>query len=491
MVDEYQDTNHSQYQLIRMLAARHKNICVVGDDDQSIYSWRGADIRNILDFEKDYDEITTLRLEQNYRSTKNILEAAYEVVQNNRYRKEKKLWTENEGGDNLFSYEASSENDEAEFVAKTISNFVSKDGRHSDVAVFYRVHAQSRAIEDALRRANIPYIIVGGVRFYERMEVKDILAYLRVLVNPMDTISLKRIINVPRRSIGNTTMQRLEAFAAMERINLFDALKIVEEIPNIRPNIKASISKFVKIMESFDLSERPSIIVEQLLDKTKYLEALKKIKTIEAQSRAENVGELVTATKNYEQREESPTLAGFLENIALVANIDKFDETVDQVALMTLHSAKGLEFPIVFITGFEEGLLPYYRALDDDWEMEEERRLCYVGMTRAKKQVYLTRAYQRTLFNIDMNNNPSRFIDEIPAHLINQPGSTTVRMDVSYDDEEEELNYKVGDRVSHAKWGRGKIAKVDGSGTNMRVTVNFNRGGRKVLMLEYANLKKI
>ncbi|MBC8230615.1 UvrD-helicase domain-containing protein [bacterium] len=457
----------------------------------SIYSWRGADIRNILDFEKDYDEITTLRLEQNYRSTKNILEAAYEVVQNNRYRKEKKLWTENEEGDNLFSYEASSENDEAEFVAKTISNFISKGGQYSDVAVFYRVHAQSRAIEDALRRANISYIIVGGVRFYERMEVKDVLAYLRVLVNPMDTISLKRIINVPRRGIGNTTMQRLEDFAAIERISLFDALKIVEEIPNIRPNIKANITKFVKIMESFDLRERPSVIVEQLLDKTKYLEELKKIKTIEAQSRAENVGELVTATKNYEQREESPTLAGFLENIALVANIDKFDETVDQVALMTLHSAKGLEFPLVFITGFEEGLLPYYRALDDDWEMEEERRLCYVGMTRAKKQVYLTRAYQRTLFNIEMNNNPSRFIDEIPSHLFNQPGSTAVRMDVSYDDEEEELNYKVGDRVSHAKWGRGKIAKVDGSGTNMRVTVKFDRGIKKVLMMEYANLKKI
>jgi len=457
----------------------------------SIYSWRGADIRNILDFEKDYDEIITLRLEQNYRSTKNILEAAYEVVQNNRYRKEKKLWTENEEGDNLFSYEASSENDEAEFVAKTISKFVSKDGRHSDVAVFYRVHAQSRAIEDALRRANIPYIIVGGVRFYERMEVKDVLAYLRMLVNPMDTISLKRIINVPRRGIGNTTMQRLENFAAMERISLFDALKVVEEIPNIRPNIKASISKFVRIMDSFDLRECPSVIVEQLLDKTKYLEALKKIKTIEAQSRAENVGELVTATKNYEQREESPTLAGFLENIALVANIDKFDETVDQVALMTLHSAKGLEFPVVFITGFEEKLLPYYRALEDDMEMEEERRLCYVGMTRAKKQVYLTRAYQRTLFNIDMNNEPSRFIDEIPAHLINQPGSTTVWMDASYDDEEEELDYKVGDRVSHAKWGRGKIAKVDGSGTNMRVTVKFDRGVKKVLMMEYANLKKI
>ncbi|MBM3239533.1 ATP-dependent DNA helicase PcrA [Candidatus Poribacteria bacterium] len=457
----------------------------------SIYSWRGADIRNILDFEKDYDEIKTLRLEQNYRSTKNILEAAYEVVRNNRYRKEKKLWTENEEGDSLFMYEAGSENDEAEFVAKTISNFVSKDGQYSDIAVFYRVHAQSRAIEDALRRANIPYIIVGGVRFYERMEVKDVLAYLRVLVNPMDSISLKRIINVPRRGIGDTTMQRLEIFAAMERISLFDALKVVEQIDDIRPNTKAIISQFVKIMESFDLRERPAVIVEQLLNKTKYLEELKKTKTIEAQSRAENVGELVTAVKDYEQREESSTLAGFLENIALVADIDKFDETVDRVALMTLHSAKGLEFPIVFITGFEEGLLPYYRAFNDDAEMEEERRLCYVGMTRAKKQVYLTRASQRELFNIDMNNPPSQFIDEIPSHLIDSPGATTTWMRASEDDGEEELNYQVGDRVSHAKWGRGQIVNVNGRGMDMRVTVKFDRGMKKVLMMEYANLKKI
>jgi DNA helicase-2/ATP-dependent DNA helicase PcrA len=491
LVDEYQDTNHSQYQLIRMLAAKHKNVCVVGDDDQSIYSWRGADIRNILDFEKDYDEIKTLRLEQNYRSTKNILEAAYEVVRNNRYRKEKKLWTENEEGDNLFIYEAGSENDEAEFVAKTISNFVSKDRQYSDVAVFYRVHAQSRAIEDALRRANIPYIIVGGVRFYERMEVKDVLAYLRVLVNLMDSISLKRIINVPRRGIGDTTIQRLENFAAIERISLFDALKVVEQIPDIRPNTKAIISKFAKMMESFDLRERPSVIVEQLLNKTKYLEELKKTKTIEAQSRAENVGELVTAVKDYEQREESPTLAGFLENIALVADIDKFDETVDRVALMTLHSAKGLEFPIVFITGFEEGLLPYYRAFNDDAEMEEERRLCYVGMTRAKKQIYLTRATQRELFNIDMNNPPSRFIDEIPSHLIDSPRSTTAWMRASEDDEEEKLDYQVGDRVSHAKWGRGRIVNVNGRGMDMRVTVKFDRGMKKVLMIEYANLKRI
>ncbi|HIE28160.1 TPA: ATP-dependent DNA helicase PcrA [Candidatus Poribacteria bacterium] len=447
----------------------------------SIYSWRGADIRNILDFEKDYDEIKTLRLEQNYRSTKSILEAAYEVVQNNRFRKEKKLWTENEVGDNLFLYEAADEDDEAEFVAETISNFVSKGGRYSDIAVFYRVHAQSRVIEDALRRANVPYIIVGGVRFYERMEVKDVLAYLRVLVNPMDSVSLKRIINVPRRGIGNTTMQRLENFAAIERISLFDALKAVEEIDDIRPNIKASISQFVKIMDSFDLSEHPSVIVEQLLEKTKYLESLKETKTIEAQSRAENVGELVTATKDYEQREESPTLAGFLENIALVADIDKFDETIDQVALMTLHSAKGLEFPIVFIAGVEEGLLPYYRAFEDDEEMEEERRLCYVGMTRAKKQVYLTRAEQRELFNIDMNNPPSRFIDEIPSYLIDSP----------HDEGEEELDYQIGDRVAHAKWGRGRIINIDDRGMNMRVTVKFDRGIKKILMLEYANLQKI
>ncbi len=491
LVDEYQDTNHSQYQLIRMLAAKYKNICVVGDDDQSIYSWRGADIRNILDFEKDYDAITTLRLEQNYRSTKSILEAAYQVVQNNRYRKEKRLWTENEEGENIFMYEADDESDEAEFVTQNILNLTKKGLPYSDIAVFYRVHAQSRAIEDALRRENIPYIIVGGLRFYERMEIKDVLAYLRVLVNPLDAISLKRIINVPRRGIGKTTMQRLEEFAAIEGISLLNAMKNVKQISNIQQNTQAKISQFVQMMESFDLTRQPSVILDKLLEDTKYLAALENDKTIESQTRAENVRELLTAVRDYESRTETPSLADFLEGVTLVADVDKLDKNVERIALMTLHSAKGLEFPAVFMVGFEEGLLPYYRSFEDDLEMEEERRLCYVGMTRAEKLLYLTRAVQRKLFNIEMRNDPSRFIEEIPSHLIDSVNQSGTRSRYDTADEGESYDYQVGDRVAHATWGRGSIMNINGSGMDARVTVRFDRGLKKILMVEYANLQKI
>jgi len=504
LVDEYQDTNHSQYQLVRMLGARHKNVCVVGDDDQSIYSWRGADINNILDFEKDYDDIITLRLEQNYRSTKNILEAAYQIVKNNRRRKEKELWTENEEGENIILYEARNENDEAEYIAANILAAGEDGVSFNDFAVFYRVHAQSRAIEDALRRENIPYTIVGGLKFYERMEIKDILAYLRVLVNPRDEMALRRIINVPRRGIGNTTMERLANFAAIEQISLFDAMKSIEEIPEIRGKARASIVDFVKMMAGFDLSERPSVIVEQLLEKSKYAEQYKE-QTIEAQTRLQNIGEFVTATRDYESRarenDEKPTLPNFLESVSLVAAIDNLDEDIDQVTLMTLHSAKGLEFPTVFIAGMEHGLLPFYRSFEDESEFEEERRLCYVGITRAEKSVYFTRAERRELFNISMNNPPSEFIEEIPEHLLDFEFSSGRRRrgklrewrHVSGETEREEEThaYHVGERVHHDRWGRGTLLEVSGRPPNSIVKVKFDIGREKILMAEYANLKRI
>jgi len=484
----------------------------------SIYSWRGADINNILDFEKDYEDITTLRLEQNYRSTQNILEAAYQIVKNNRRRKEKRLWTENEEGENIIQYEARDESDEAEYIAERILEAKEEGDSFNNFAVFYRVHAQSRPIEDALRRENIPYTIVGGLKFYERMEVKDVLAYLRVLVNPKDEMALRRIINVPRRGIGNTTMERLANFAAQEQISLFDAVKNTKEIPEIRGKARASIIGFVEMMESFDLSHSPSVIVEQLLEKSKYAEQFKE-QTIEAQTRLQNIGELVTATRDYEARtkenDEKPTLAGFLESVSLVAEVDNLDENIDQVTLMTLHSAKGLEFPIVFIAGMEHGLLPFHRSFESEEEFEEERRLCYVGITRAEKSVYLTRAESRELYNISMNNPPSEFIDEIPQHLLDfefsrgrrrrrrtqrewrhvslsrtgvYPRERQIARNV--DAEEETFAYQVGERVHHATWGRGTILEVLGRGSNAIVKVKFDGGKEKMLMAEYANLQK-
>ncbi len=470
----------------------------------SIYSWRGADINNILDFEKDYEDITTLRLEQNYRSTQSILEAAYQIVKNNRRRKEKRLWTANEEGENIIQYEARNENDEAEYIAGKILEAKEEDANFNDFAVFYRVHAQSRAIEDALRRENIPYTIVGGLKFYERKEIKDILAYLRILANPRDEVALRRIINVPRRGIGNTTMERLANFAAQEQISLFDAVNNVKEIPEIRGKIRASIISFAEMMESFDLLDSPSVIIEQLLDKSKYTEQFKE-QTIESQTRLQNIGELVTATRDYEVRasenDEKPTLAGFLENVSLVADIDNLDENIDQVTLMTLHSAKGLEFPVVFIAGMEHGLLPFHRSFKSEEEFEEERRLCYVGITRAEKLVYLTRAESRELFNISMNNPPSEFIDEIPGHLIDDEFSRSRRrrrrtqqkwrhVARNVDAEEETFAYQVGERVHHDTWGRGTILEVHGRGSNAIVKVKFDGGIEKMLMPEYANLQK-
>ncbi len=498
LVDEYQDTNRGQYLLVDALAKEHRNICAVGDDDQSIYSWRGADINNILDFEKDYPQTTVLRLEQNYRSTQNILSAAYEVVRNNQRRKEKKLWTENGQGDPIDCFEAIDEVDEAKYVIKQIREARSQGLKYADCVVFYRINAQSRAFEEALRGANIPYQIVGGVRFYERMEIKDLIAYLRVIVNPDDSISLRRIINVPRRGIGGTTLGKLEDFADDEQIDLFSALRRVDEISTLRVAAKKKIQEFVQLIESFDPARPPEDIINELLDVTGYLTFIKSDNTIESMGRTENVSEFISAAARYEGNEPEPTLSGFLELITLVADVDNMDDKSDVVTLMTLHSAKGLEFPIVFMAGVEEGSLPHQRAFADEAELEEERRLCYVGLTRAKERASLSHARTRRIHGLEDYRMPSRFIQEIPPDLINHVDRfETVQRPVvrSYDPDEPDhdvgpsFDYSVGEFVFHPKFGRGKITGISGAGQNMRVTIRFARGGEKTLLAEYAPLQ--
>ncbi|MDE0502679.1 MAG: UvrD-helicase domain-containing protein [Candidatus Poribacteria bacterium] len=498
LVDEYQDTNRGQYLLVHALAKEHQNICAVGDDDQSIYSWRGADINNILDFEKDYPKTTVLRLEQNYRSTQNILSAAYEVVRNNRRRKEKKLWTENGQGDLIDCYEAIDEVDEAKHVIKQIREARSQGLNYADCVIFYRINAQSRAFEEALREANIPYQIVGGVRFYDRMEIKDLIAYLRVIANPDDSISLKRIINVPRRGIGNRTLGKLEDFAVHERISLYTALKRVNEVSTLREATRVKIRGFLQLIEIFNPARLPVESIHELLDVTGYLTFLKSDNTIEAMGRVENVSEFISAAARYEGYVAAPTLSGFLELITLVADVDDMDDKSDVVTLMTLHSAKGLEFPIVFMAGVEEGSLPHQRAFANEAELEEERRLCYVGLTRAKERASLSHARTRRIHGVEDYRMPSRFIGEIPPDLINHVDryETAHRPTVrSYDPDEPDydvgpsFDHSVGEFVFHPKFGRGKITGISGSGGNMRITIRFARGGEKTLLAEYAPLQ--
>ena len=499
LIDEYQDTNHSQYRLVNALAKKHRNICAVGDDDQSIYSWRGADINNILDFERDYPNTTVLRLEQNYRSTQNILEAAYEVVRNNSMRTEKKLWTQNKMGECIRCFEALDENEEADVVLREIERWREKGVKYGECVIFYRINAQSRTFEDALRKANIPYQIVGSVRFYERLEIKNIMAYLRVIANPADTISLRRIINVPRRGIGETTLQRLEIFAREAGISLLKAIKRVGEVTTLREAERDKVRIFAQLIQSFKAEDSAAHTIEQLLNRSGYLKSLMQEGTIEAQSRVENVRELVTAAVEYDERETEPTLAGFLEMITLVADIDTMDDKSDVVTLMTLHSAKGLEFPIVFMVGMEQGLMPHKRSFSSEAELEEERRLCYVGITRAKEQVYMTYARERRQYGYTEHSIPSCFIEEIPHELLNReevykPSHRAVVSsydpDQPDDDVDFSFDYEVGEVVYHTKFGRGKITAMSGYGADMRVTIRFARGIEKTLMAGYARLQR-
>ncbi|RKU09452.1 DNA helicase PcrA [Candidatus Poribacteria bacterium] len=500
LVDEYQDTNRGQYLLVHALAQKHQNICVVGDDDQSIYSFRGADINNILDFEEDYPDTTVLRLVQNYRSTKNILEAAYHVIRNNQKRKEKQIWTDNKRGSAITLHEATEDIREADYVLRQIREWRGRGRKYGDCVIFYRINAQSRTFEDALRGANVPYQIVGGIRFYERMEVKDIMAYMRVIVNPADTVSIKRIINVPRRGIGVATVQKIEDFAYDEGIPLFEAIRRVGEVSTLNNGAKNRVREFAELIASFKPDDPPSRTAADLIDRSGYLQTLRSEGSIEAQTREENLQELVAAVTEYEESETEPTLSGFLEKITLASDIDSMEDKSDVVTMMTLHSAKGLEFPIVFMVGIEEGLLPHQRSYDSEAELEEERRLCYVGLTRAQEHVYLTYARSRRLYRDIDYRIPSRFIEEIPPELVEQgtPYESPRRPVVSsYDpdepDYEDEVSfpYNVGDVVHHSKFGRGKVIAIDGYGFEMRITVRFERGSEKTLAAAHARLQRV
>lgn len=516
-VDEYQDTNRAQYMLVNMLADRFKNICVVGDSDQSIYRWRGADIANILSFEKDYSNATVILLEQNYRSTKRILQAANEVIANNSNRKPKNLWTENDDGKKIFYERADNEQREAQFVVGKIKELVdSKERSASQMAVLYRTNAQSRVMEEVLLKSNINYTIVGGTKFYERKEIKDILAYLRLISNPADDISLQRVINVPRRGIGATSIERIASYAAANDLTMFAALNEIDfvgvtpRIANAATEFRELMNNYIKMQEFLSVTE----IVEDLLDKTGYIDMLHGEKSIEAQSRLENLEEFLSVTKNFEETHEDKSLVSFLTDLALVADIDQLDEEVeedDAVVLMTLHSAKGLEFPVVFLIGMEEGIFPHSRSLMDEVEMEEERRLAYVGITRAEEELYITNAQMRTLYGRTNMNAPSRFIAEIPDELLEseqkdrrqrrssferrQPQSASQRRStlrpVTTATGGDGISWKVGDKAEHGKWGIGTVVSVKGEGEGIELDIAFPSPiGIKRLLAKFAPIKK-
>lgn len=421
MVDEYQDTNNCQYKLVNLLAREHKNLCVVGDDDQCIYSWRGADIRNILNFEKDFPNAKVIKLEQNYRSTQTILEAANNVIKNNSGRKSKRLWTEKNGGKPIVYYKAINERDEADFIIGEIDRLAFSDVRSlKDFAILYRTNAQSRVIEELCMARGIPYKIVGGHRFYDRKEVKDVIAYLRVVLDPEGDMSIKRIINVPKRGIGKATLEALEKYARDNGDSLYGALLSIEDVDGIGKKAKNNIKEFVSLMAEFmTIAEKESVseIIKEVIGKSGYLEELEGGDE-EDKGRAENIKELVSAAIEYEDKNEDSSLQGFLENLALMSDIDGLEEEREGITLMTLHSAKGLEYPVIFISGMEEGLFPSMKSTFEDYRLEEERRLMYVGITRAKEKLYLTSAFERTLFGSTSYTMDSRFLNEIPKELL-------------------------------------------------------------------------
>jgi DNA helicase II / ATP-dependent DNA helicase PcrA len=514
LVDEYQDTNRAQYVLTKTLAAKHRNLCVVGDDDQCVYVWRGADIRNILDFEKEYPEAKVIKLEQNYRSTERILDAAWAVVRNNKFRKEKKLWTAKTGGDPVTADEFADERQEALVVASTIKQGTKKgDMRYGDYAIFYRINAQSRVLEDALRRMEIPYKIIGTVRFYDRAEVKDILAYLRLVINPVDTLALRRIVNSPARGLGKTSLEQIEHFAGANQLSLFDALARAQEIPTLKGRAANAAVEFHTLISTLIASRdiwTSHEMIRQVLDATGYLKLLEGEDDGESQVRAQNVRELVNAVEEYEERSSDKSTAGFLEQVSLVADSDEIESgATSYVTLMTVHLAKGLEFPFVFLTGMEQGLFPIGESDFSQEELEEERRLCYVGMTRAKKYLYLTWASSRRLFGHSRWNAPSQFIQEAglaasaPAAPVRPPAPAgEVREPIldSGPTEEEHFQpfdpgiqtmYTVGMRVRHAEFGQGKIIEKTGMGDSLKVVVLFDSGQWKKLLVKYANLERL
>ncbi|MGI6173195.1 MAG: DNA helicase PcrA [Christensenellales bacterium] len=508
MVDEYQDTNLAQYEFVRLIAGDRKNVCVVGDDDQSIYGWRGADIRNILEFEEDFAGCKVIRLEQNYRSTKTILAAANAVIANNAERKGKTLWTQAEAGEKIRLYRALDERDEAAWICNNIKRI----GEYGSVAVLYRANAQSRVLEEAMVRSGVPYRVFGGQKFYERKEIKDIVSYLRVLVNPADDISLRRIINEPKRAIGDATVEALQEYALATEDSLFNAVADCDNVP-LSGRAKNAVLNFARLMNSllsarFENSEYdadPAKYVRFVLDETRYEQQYKAEKTDENEARLQNIQEFVGAVAQYQQQNPDGGLEGFLENVALVTDMDRAEDASGAVTLMTMHSAKGLEFPCVFLCGMEENVFPITRATMDDAELEEERRLCYVGITRAMKELYLSCAAERMLFGRREFHQPSRFLDEIPLSLLDdgkrreaarrlpfvQPRAEKVSVFPRVEkpdlaaipglqkgfgkQEKTDLGivFSVGDRVNHRMFGGGEVVKVEGAGRDARITVRF------------------
>lgn len=512
MIDEYQDTNHAQYLLAKLLASHWKNIAVVGDADQSIYAWRGADIQNILDFEKDYPNCTSIKLEQNYRSTKIILDAANAVIENNEGRPKKNLWTDKTEGAKIQHFTAQSEHEEAAFIGDTIAKKHDIHGvPYGDMAILYRTNAQSRVLEEALIKRALPYIMVGGTKFYDRKEIKDVLAYLRVLYNPFDDLSLLRIINVPKRSIGATTVAKLQDYARANGTSLFMTLTQLHLVDSIKGKTKEKLEEFGILIFTLvaEMEDRTVLdILESILDRTGYLAQLEESTDPQDQARAENIGELLSVAKDFQDTNPTGTVEDFLEQVALVNDVDSFEQEESKVTLMTLHAAKGLEFPIVFLGGLEEGLFPHSRTLMNPEEIEEERRLAYVGITRAEKELYISNATTRTVFGRTSSYLPSRFIDEIPEELVDglrakrkvpddikrhvpQHMSVTSRPVTKPIVRNEVIaDWKIGDTAIHSKWGNGKVINVAGEGAGMKLTIEFPTQGVRVVMAKFAPVKK-
>ncbi|HEO5024738.1 TPA: DNA helicase PcrA [Streptococcus agalactiae] len=540
-VDEYQDTNNAQYQLVKLLASRFKNICVVGDADQSIYGWRGADMQNILDFEKDYPQAKVVLLEENYRSTKKILQAANNVINHNKNRRPKKLWTQNDEGEQIVYHRANNEQEEAVFVASTIDNIVREQGKNfKDFAVLYRTNAQSRTIEEALLKSNIPYTMVGGTKFYSRKEIRDVIAYLNILANTSDNISFERIVNEPKRGVGPGTLEKIRSFAYEQNMSLLDASSNVMMSP-----LKGKAAQAVWDLANLILTLRSKLdsltvteITENLLDKTGYLEALQVQNTLESQARIENIEEFLSVTKNFDDNPEITVegetgldrLSRFLNDLALIADTDDSATETAEVTLMTLHAAKGLEFPVVFLIGMEEGVFPLSRAIEDADELEEERRLAYVGITRAEQILFLTNANTRTLFGKTSYNRPTRFIREIDDELIQYQGlarpvnssfgvkyskeqptqfgqgmslqqalqarksnsqpQVTAQLQALNTNNSHETSWEIGDVATHKKWGDGTVLEVSGSGKTQELKINFPGIGLKKLLASVAPISK-
>lgn len=530
-VDEYQDTNYAQYQLVRLLAKKFENICVVGDADQSIYGWRGADMSNILNFEEDYPNAQVVLLEQNYRSTKNILKAANGVIQNNFNRKEKKLWTDNDDGEKITYYRAQSEHDEARFIVATMLEQVRNKGRkYGDFAVLYRTNAQSRVIEDTLLKSNIRYKMVGGHKFYDRKEIKDVMAYLRLISNPADDLSFNRIINVPKRGIGNVSLEKLYQFADMFSYSFLEAAQNVS-LSNLSGKAAKETAEFAKtITELQKMAEFLTVteIVEEMLKRTGYLTALELENSLEADTRIDNIQEFLSVTQEFEKMNpDGADLTTFLTDVALVSDLDEVDEEPqEEVTLMTLHAAKGLEFPVVFIIGMEEGIFPSYRSLMEEERMEEERRLAYVGITRAEQELYLTNAYSRLLYGRTQNNPPSRFFEEMDEEVLRDANETqnpfaTEKPAVTYRQRKkneqyrrafsqpfqstektqsvsqignsgaDKVGWKPGDKASHKKWGVGVVVQTTGEGDSLQLDIAFKDIGIKRLLASFAPIERV